>query len=210
MHGQVSECCHIRHNCHPHLAAHLLVAVPRLWTREQRQRTEVHLQPGYDTLNVFWFLLQRTSTVLQALENLLQILEIAHSSIHRYLLNAVKYKAIGEGGQEENKSFPLPSPKINGNSKWTQMTPPIHRLQPPKMRIFSLCSQWRENTSTYLIHPRYLAAEDRKTPWRWPLFPIHINGSIFSLTSLCLSVGHRSLTLGAWHHVTSLDVSTLS
>lgn len=71
MHGQVSECHHIRQaqNCHPLLAAHPSAAVPRLGTRGQHQRTEVHLQPGYNTLNACWFLLQRTSTVLQAPEN---------------------------------------------------------------------------------------------------------------------------------------------
>jgi len=53
----------------PSLAAHPFAAFPRPGTREWHQRTEVHLQPAYNTLNVCWLLLLWTSMVLQPPEN---------------------------------------------------------------------------------------------------------------------------------------------
>lgn len=126
---------------------------------------------------------------------------------YRLYLGATGNRGGRRGEQIIPPPFPTDQLQLQVNSDDTSHSCNFSHLK--CISFLSLvCNQWRENTPTYLIYLSYLAQEGRNAPWRCLVFPIDCRENIFSLASLCLSVGCRYSVFSAWHHVMSLDVST--
>lgn len=124
----------------PSLAAHPFAAFPRPGTREWHQRTEVHLQPAYNTLNVCWLLLPWTSMVLQSPENWSSYCRCKKLPLPPYWINAISESTHGITGDKIILPQFLPQ-RLTATPHELLRRHPALQLQPSKnLYLFSSLS----------------------------------------------------------------------